>query len=186
METRECIRTRRSIRRFTDQPVSDGQLKELLEAIRWSPSWGNSQCWEVVLVRERSGKEKLSSFVLRKESPATQGVIEAPVVLVLCGRTGVAGIREGQAVTSLGDWFMFDLGIACQDLCLAAHDLGLGTVHMGGFDHQSVDQFLKLPPDVHAVEIIPVGYPAHEGAPPPRKALDAFVHAEKFGQRFGL
>ncbi len=183
METRECIRTRRSIRRFTDQPVSEEQFKELLEAIRWSPSWANTQCWEVVAVREREAKEKLASLVIRKDSPAAQGLIEAPLVLVMCGRVGLAGFHQGQARTDKGDWYMFDLGIACQNLCLAAHAMGLGTVHMGGFDHPALDDYLGLPPDVHSVEMIPVGYPAQEAASPARKELSVFVHLEKYGQR---
>lgn len=181
METRDCIKGRRSIRRFTEQAISDEQLQELLEAIRWSPSWANTQCWEVLVMKEQANKEKLVQM-LSENNPAAKGILEAPLVFVLCAKKGRAGFKKGAVQTSLGDWFMFDLGIACQNLCLTAYDMGLGTVHVGHFNHENVDQMLELPEDICAVEIIPVGYPAQEPNAPPRKELQTFIHAEKYGQ----
>lgn len=78
---------------------------------------------------------------------------------------------------------MFDVGIAAQNLCLAAHDLGLGTVHVGLINHQAVDELLGLPSDVESLEIIPVGYPEKVGNAPPRKELSEFVHWDKYGNK---
>lgn len=181
METRDCIKSRRSVRRFTEQPVTDEMIMELLEAIRWSPSWANTQCWEIIIVKDQKGKENLTKL-LAENNPAAKGLIEAPLVMILCGKKGISGVKRGEMQTDKGDWFMFDLGIACQNLCLAAHDMGLGTVHIGSFDHKGVDQLLGLPEDICSVEIIPVGYPAKEPNAPPRKELASFVHAEKYGQ----
>lgn len=182
METRECIKTRRSIRRFTDQSVSDEILNELLEAVRWAPSWANTQCWEIVVVKDSETKQKLSQL-LAPNNPSTKGVAEAPINLVLCARRGAAGYKKGELTTNKGDWGMFDAGIASQNLCLAAHDMGLGTVHIGNIQHQAVDELLGLPADVESLEIIPVGYPAKEGSAPPRKQLSEFVHWEKYGNK---
>ncbi|MBO8158229.1 nitroreductase family protein [Thermosyntropha sp.] len=182
METRECIKTRRSIRRFTDEPVSDDLLYEVLEAVRWAPSWANTQCWEIIVVKDSSTKDKIAS-ILSPNNPAAKGVKEAPVVLIVCGRTGLAGFKDGVAKTDKGDWYMFDVGIACQNLCLAAHDLGLGTVHVGSLDHKALDELLGLPEDVKSVEVIPLGYPAKEGKAPPRKAIEDFVYFEKYGNK---
>ncbi len=181
METRDCIKSRRSIRRFTEQAVADEVLKELLEAARWSPSWANTQCWEIIVIKEQATKEKLASL-LAANNPAAKGLPEAPVVLVFCGKLGTAGVKKGEMITNKGDWFMFDLGIACQNFCLAAHDMGLGTVHVGNIDHQAIDKLLGLPADICSVEVIPLGYPARESNPPPRKELETFVHLEKYGQ----
>ncbi|QGT98707.1 Nitroreductase [Candidatus Syntrophocurvum alkaliphilum] len=184
MNTLECIKTRRSIRRFTDQPIPDDVLTQLLEAIRWSPSWANTQCWEVVIVKEQASKEKLVEL-LTENNPATKGVLQAPLVVVVCGKKGISGFKRGEAQTVQGDnWYLFDAGIACQNLCLAAHSLGLGTVNIGSFDHKKTGEFLGLPEDIEPVEIIPVGYPAKEGKAPPRKELSEFVHVEKFGQTY--
>lgn len=183
METRECIKTRRSIRRFTDQPISNETLVELLEAIRWAPSWANLQPWEVIVVKDQDLKEKLAACV-PPTNPAHKGITQAPVVIAVCCKLGLSGYKGGQALTDKGDWYMFDGGIACQNLCLAAHDLGLGTVHIGTLNHKVVDELLGLPSDVKCLELIPVGYPAKEGTAPPRKELESFVHIDRYGTAF--
>ncbi len=180
METRDCIKSRRSIRRFTEQPISDELLMELIEAIRWSPSWANTQTWEVVVVKDPVVKEKLAGCV-SETNPAYKGLLQAPVIMVVCGRVGSAGYKNGEAATERGDWYMFDAGIASQNMCLAAHDLGLGTVHVGSLNHQAVDELLGLPEDVNSLEIIPVGYPAKEGSAPPRKKPESFVFVDHYG-----
>ncbi len=182
METRDCLKSRRSIRRFTDQTVTDEMLLELLEAVRWAPSWANTQCWELIIVREPASKQKLADL-LEENNPAFKGVLEAPVVFVICARRGLAGFKKGETTTNKGDWFMFDTGIAAQNLCLTAWDMGLGTVHVGNYDHARVDEFLGLPAGVESVEIIPAGFPAKEGKAPPRKLLDEFVFNERYGQK---
>ena len=65
METLEAIRTRRSVRKFSDQPVEPEKLEAVLEAVRQSPSWSNLQCWELVVVTNHEMREKVSqlSFV---------------------------------------------------------------------------------------------------------------------------
>ncbi|MDI9480087.1 MAG: nitroreductase family protein [Syntrophomonadaceae bacterium] len=182
METRECIKTRRSIRRFTEQPIPDEVLNELLDAVRWAPSWANTQCWEVVVVKDPDTRQKLVE-ALAPNNPATKGVAGAPVNLVMCARRGTSGYKKGELTTNRGDWGMFDVGIAAQNLCLAAHDLGLGTVHVGLINHQAVDELLGLPSDVESLEIIPVGYPEKVGNAPPRKELSEFVHWDKYGNK---
>lgn len=182
METRECIKSRRSIRRFTDQPVSDEVLTELLEAIRWSPSWGNTQTWEIIVVKDQDTKEKLSECI-PPNNPACKGIPQAPMVIVVCAKLGLSGYKNGEVLTDKGDWYMFDAGVAGQNLCLAAHDLGLGTVHVGTLNHKVIDELLGLPADIKSVEIIPVGYPAKAGNAPPRKELSEFVHLERYGEK---
>lgn len=185
METIDCIKSRRSIRRFTEQMVSDELLIELLEAIRWAPSWGNSQCCEIVVIKDQATKEKLSKCI-PASNPAPKGVAQAPIVIAVCAKLGLSGYKKGEILTDKGDWYMFDTGIAAQNLCLAAHALGLGTVHVGTLDHKLVDEILELPEDIKSVELIPVGYPAKEGAAPPRKELVSFVHMNRYGQSIDL
>lgn len=179
MDILSCIKTRRSIRRFTEQEVRDELLDELLEAVRWAPSWHNTQCWEVVVVKDKQNKEALIEQ-LTPGNPATKGLRQAPVVLVFCARQGVSGYMKGSPLTSKGDWHMFDIGIAGQSFCLAAHARGLGTVHVGAFNHKEVDKILGLPEAVESVEIIPLGYPAHPGVKPNRKEKSQFIHYEKY------
>ena len=182
MDTRECIKSRRSVRRFTDREVGEALLQELLEAVRWSPSWANTQCWELIVVKNKDSRGKLAEL-LAENNPATRAVVEAPLVLVFCAKKGVAGYKKGTPMTNKGDWFMFDVGAACQNFCLAAHDMGLGTVLVGNFDHLGVDAFLNLKDGVESVAIIPVGYPAREVSAPPRKEINEFVYRESYGNK---
>ena len=126
-ELMSIIKGRRSIRRFQDKPVPEKDLQQILEAVQWSPSWANTQCWEIVVVKNREMKERLNE-ALSPTNPAKKGLPDAPVVLALCGKVRSSGYYKDEASTKLGDWYMFDLGIATQSVCLAAYDLGLGTV----------------------------------------------------------
>jgi len=116
METLQCIAERRSIRRFTEAEVSNKQLRQLLEAARLAPSWANTQCWEFVIVRDPETKKKLAE-TMPEGNPARKAAVNAPVLLVACGRLGRSGFYKGQAATSKGDnWYLYDVGLATQNI----------------------------------------------------------------------
>lgn len=175
----ELIQERRSIRKYEEKAVSQADLDRILEAVRWSPSWTNCQCWEVVVVRDPETKEKLQATVAPK-NPATKAVLAAPVLLALCAKTGVSGYYEKKETTKFGDWFMYDLGLATQSLCLMAHSLGLGTVIVGLLDHDQAARVLAVPDGYELVTLIPLGYPAKTGSAPKRKEISEFTHVERF------
>lgn len=175
----EIIKGRRSIRRYQDREIPDEQLNKVLEAIRWSPSWANTQCWEVIVVKDSVIKQKLQE-ILSAGNSATKAIGEAPMVITLCGKLERAGYKKGQAATKFGDWFMFDLGIAIQNLCLTAHKLNLGTVIVGLFDHDKAKNILKVPEGYEVVALVPLGYPTRGVSPPPRKEIGEFVHYDTF------
>lgn len=178
-EFSQVIRGRRSVRNFEDRPVPDQALEQVLEAVMWSPSWANTQCWEVVVVKDPARKQRLQQ-TLAKGNPASKAMTAAPVVLALCGRLGTSGFYKGQVTTKFGDWYMFDLGIACQSLCLAAYDQGLGTVVVGLFDHDQAKEVLGLPEGCELVAMIPLGYPAKVPSAPKRRPVSEFTHQESY------
>ena len=180
MDFLEALRDRRSVRKYTDDPVADDDLKTILEAGRMSASWANTQCWEVVVVRDAATKEALRD-TLSESNPARKAMLQAPVVLVACGRKGRSGYKGGEPTTVLGDWLMFDVGLFLSNVTHAAHSLGYGTVHVGLFDHDRAAGIIGAPSDVQVVEIVPLGRPEGplRGAPP-RRELAEFVHEEKF------
>jgi nitroreductase len=102
------------------------------------------------------------------------------VVLVLCGKKGTSGFYKGEVTTALGDWYMYDLGIATQTLCLTAHAMGLGTVVVGLFDHTLAAEAVGVPEGYQLVSMIPLGYPAKTGAAPKRRERSEYVHEERF------
>ena len=181
MEIIKAIKERRSIRKYKPDPVSDSDVAEVLEAARWAPSWANTQCWKFIIVKAPAMRRKLAE-TLPKGNPAFSSFTEAPLVIVACAQLGKAGFFKGKAGTDKGDWYMFDVALAMQNLTLAAHAKGLGTVHFGFFDAKEVAQLLEVPEGTVVVEMTPLGYPAGEATPTPRKALHEFISYEKFTQ----
>ncbi len=179
MDTIQAIKTRRSIRKYLDTAVTDDQLRTVLEAAQWAPSWANVQPWEMVIVKDPAMKEKLAG-TLSPGNPSTDGVKTAPVVLVACAKKEKSGYYKGQAITSKGDWLMYDIGLAMQNISLAAHAIGLGTVQIGAFVAEDAEKILGVPQDVTVVAMTPLGVPAEESKAPKRRAIEEFVHYEKF------
>ncbi|MCP4747169.1 MAG: nitroreductase [Desulfobacteraceae bacterium] len=174
------IQNRRSVRKYEQKPVSDDMLEQVLESVRWAPSWANTQCWEVIAVRDAAIKEQLQASLPPKGNPAYKAMVNAPVVLVLCAKLGVSGYHKGNVTTKFGEWMMYDLGIATQNICLTAYSLGLGTVVVGLFDHDKAAQVIQMPDGYELVSMIPMGYPAKSGSAPARKAIREFTHYEKW------
>jgi len=176
MDLFDAIKTRRSIRKYLDKPVEDEKLTAVLEAVQVAPSWANMQCWRMVVVKDKEVKEKLSdlSYVESffapkgyKANPSKKALAEAPVVIVLCADPQQSGSLWGQS------YYLVDTGIASQNLMLAAHGLGLGSVFVGVYDEVKVKGILGIPQNIRVVGLFPLGYPTEEGkGGPPRKPLE--------------
>ena len=175
----EVIKARRSVRRYEEKDVPEEVLSSILEAVRWSPSWANTQCWEVVVIRDREIKENLKESIFPK-NPATNAITQAPLLLAVCGKLKSSGFYNNIVTTKFGDWFMFDLGLFTQTLCLAAQDLGLGTVVVGLFDHDKARGIIKVPEGYELVALVPLGYPAKISSAPQRREIREFVHQNTF------
>jgi len=191
METTEAIRNRRSIRKLKSDPIDDGTVMKVLEAARWAPSWANTQCWRMVVVRDKEIKKQLAGILLsfRREggsappSPAAQAIDSAPVLIVVCAELDKSGCFPGGGpATDKGVyWYMFDTALAMQNMVLEAHALGLGTVILGLFDATKAGEILEVPEGYCVVAMTPLGYPDQEPAPVPRKELSEIVFHDKFG-----
>lgn len=193
MELFEAIKNRRSIRRYTSDPVDDKKIEAILEAGRWAPSWSNTQCWRFVVVRDPDIKSKLAEALIKFKRPdgeidnrAINIIKTVPVVIVVCAKLGTSGthpgVGSGEFFTDKGDWYMFDAALAVQNMVLAAHGLGLGTVIIGTFDAARAEKVLGVPEGYRAVTMFPVGVPSQEGKAPPRKELSELVIKDKWGK----
>ncbi|MCS7113856.1 MAG: nitroreductase family protein [Nitrososphaerota archaeon] len=185
MDVIEAIKSRRSIRKFKPDPVEKEKLEAVLEAARWAPSWANTQCWEFIIVKDSETKRRLAE-TLTPWNPAVDAVKKAPIVIVACAKLGVSGFFGGKPVTDKGDFFMFDVALALQNLALAAHSLGLGTLHVGAFDAGKVAEILSVPSGVSVVELMPLGYPMEAPKATRRKELRDFVYFERYGQKVNV
>ncbi|MFQ6122835.1 MAG: nitroreductase family protein [Dehalococcoidales bacterium] len=180
MEVLEAIRTRRSIRKYKIDPIDDKTLEAVLEAARWAPSWRNTQCWRFIVVRDGDIKNKLAD-TLNPTNQAMDAIRNAPIVIVACAELGKSGYYDGVPVTDKGDWFMFDVALAMQNLVLAAHSLGLATVYVGRADAKEAAKILEIPEGYCFVAMTPLGYPDQVRNPRPRKELSEIVFYDKFG-----
>jgi nitroreductase len=187
MKTLEAINTWKSTRKFQDTPIEEEKLEAVLEAVRRAPSWANMQCWRLIVVEDAAIKQRLSELAYvesyfaplgYKTNPAQKGIEQAPVVVVLCADPDKSGKIRNQ------EYYLTDAGIASQNLMLAAHSLGLGTVFVGVFDEEKIRPLLDIPQEIRIVGLFPIGYPIDAGEPRPRKSLGEIVFSEKWGAGF--
>jgi nitroreductase len=189
MDALEAIKNRRSIRHYQSTPLDEATVQQVLEAAHWAPSWGNRQCWHFIVVRHNETKGKIADTLTKVdfdgewiENAAASAIKQAPVLIVICAELGKAGYQpDGTPATDKGDyWYMFDIGLAMENLTLAACSLGLGTVIVGAFDAGKVARLLGVPDGFTVVAMTPLGFPDHKGQVSPRKALSSVLHKEKF------
>jgi nitroreductase len=130
-------------------------------------------------VQDENVRKQLQATVPSK-NPSSKAITDAPKLLALCARKGRSGYIEDKIANKHGDWYMYDLGLMTQNLCLAAHSLGLGTVVVGWYDIDAAERILNCPDDVEPVTLIPMGYRAQKGHVPPHKPVVEFVHTNTF------
>lgn len=169
MDVLEAIHTRRSIRKYTEQPVDDAAVRTLLEAAMAAPSAGNAQPWQFVVVRDRDLLARVSQL-----HPYIRMAERAPVGVLVCGDTRLEKHK--------GYWVV-DCAAAAQNLLLAAHALGLGAVWTGIHPmlerQEAFAALFGCPQGVIPHSFIPVGHPAEQKDHDPRFKPER-VHAERF------
>ena len=173
MDVFHAIKNRRSIRSYDEQPVTEAQIRTLLEAASFAPSAGNIQPWEFVVVKDPGIKAQLAAAALDQAF-----IAEAPVVIVVCANETRS--QQGYGSRGVTLYCIQDTAAATQNLLLAACALGLGTCWVGAFQEPAASSALNLPPHVRPVGIIPVGIPAENRPPRRRRPMDDIVHREAF------
>lgn len=184
MDTLEVIKSRHSVRRYADRPVEEEKLLAVLDAARHAPSWANLQCVRFIVVRDAAVKRRISElsyvdsyFAARgyKTNPSQIALAEAPIVIVACALPNQSGDIRGQ------QYYMVDVGLAAENLMLAAHDLGLGSVFVSIFEEKALADLLGIPAYISVVGLFPLGYPLHEASgASPRKSLEETVFYDRW------
>lgn len=162
MDAKTCLKTRRSVRRFTEEPVSRDLLREVVSLAQFAPSWKNTQTVRYIIIDDPNFKETLTTEGLMGYSRNMENTRSAAALIAVITTNGIAGYQEdGTPSTSKGShWESFDAGIAVQTFCLAAHECGLGTVIMGMYDAERMAQLLQLPEGETVSCLLAVGHPA--------------------------
>lgn len=177
MEALECIKTRRSIRKFKEDAVDHATIDQIIEAASMAPSWKNTQIARYNVIENRELLDEIANNCVLDFEFNQKTISRAPQLVVVSMITKRCGYeRDGSFSTSKEDrWEMFDAGIASQTFCLAAHDKGVGTVILGIFDENKVAKAIHLPEEQKVAALIVMGYPNQECDAPPRKTVEELV-----------
>jgi nitroreductase len=150
----KLIMTRRSIRRYQDKPVEDGDVEALLRAAMAAPSAGNCQPWHFVVVRERETMRRIM-----QSHPYAKMLDHAPVC--------IAVLADPSLQRHAGMWVQ-DCSAATQNILLAAHAIGLGAVWLGVYPEsertRAVQEILGLPAGIECLSLVALGHPAERPA----------------------
>jgi nitroreductase len=171
MQTWDALRARRNVRTYTDAPILEEHLEQILEAGRRTPSSMNQQGWDFVVVRDRDDLKELSKAWRHADHVRTSA---ATIVLVIPGTDD----RDER------DTFWYDLGQVTMSIMLAAADLGIGSGHASIGDQALVRGLLGIPEDREPATLIALGFPADRPlapiADPKRRPFDDVVHLDRW------
>ncbi|HAX72332.1 MAG TPA: nitroreductase family protein [Firmicutes bacterium] len=162
-----AIFNRKSIRKYTEQVVTNEQVELVLRAAMAAPSAGNAQPWDFIVVRDQN---KINEMI--QTSPYTGPLKTASVAVVVCGDT---------AKERFSGYWVQDCSAAIENMLIQAEDMGLGAVWMGIYPIEervaALKQIFNLPETVTPLAVVPLGYPAEQ-----KQAVDRFnesrVHFE--------
>ena len=149
----ENMKDRRSVRKFTADPVEREVLEQLVEAGTWAPSACNVQAWKFSIVDDPALVQKIDMF-----SPGMSG--NPPALIVVLSDREYALERGGQRVAD--EFVILDCAYASQNIMLAAAELGLGTCAIKSYNDAAVRKLLQLPENIVIELIITVGHPDPE------------------------
>ena len=161
----ERMFTRRSIRKYSTEPVSEELMLNILEAGRLAPTATNTQPWHFVVARGPQEKEACTFGGFNRFA------VNASFVVV-----GV--YKKSEAV--MERYSLMDVTIALQNMVIAGWVEGVGSCWMGALDENKLRNALKLPADTRIVGAIAFGFPAENPKQPPKKALDEIVHFDQW------
>ena len=168
MDVLEAIKGRRSIRKYTQEPVSEEQVTQILEAGRWAPSRGNSQPWKFIVLKDAQMRIDLAEVI-----PTGKFLAEAYIGVAVVVNPKSSKHPEQEAAAAI------------QNMLLTAHALGLGAcwISVHGTDcEQKAKQSLLIPEEELLVSVVSIGYPA-ETPEKGRKGLDEITFTNTYGSQ---
>lgn len=177
MNDLELLKTRRSVRRFTDEIVPKEVIQNMIEISRYAPSWKNFQIVRYNILQNKELIKQIGEVAVNGFSYNTKTLSNAHQVCVLTYKKDISGKHEtGEQATDKTDWEVFDAGIAALQFCLAAHTLGVGTVIMGIINEEIIRKTISIPEDEAIGSLIVFGYPKFPNPKAPsRKEVNELV-----------
>lgn len=169
MEVADAIETRLEVREYADRPISDADLRAVLEAARLAPSGKNHQHWHFVVVGDDAAIDRLAEL---STSGSWIAGAAAAVVVLTDPTYPYHGIDAGRAITHAQ---------------FAAFDRGIGSCIYTGFDESGIREAFGVPDDLAVTAVVGLGYPADGGRGRKRREpLSSVAHGGRFGEPPGL
>lgn len=182
MDLFEAVKERRSCRAYSPDPVDEDVVLKILEAGTWAPSPLNTQPWEFVVVTSAEVKEKIfreaercKGWALEKsgwnwlEKYKADFLKSVPVIVAVVGdprKSGVDSFMEGGP-----RGYEHGCAAAVQNMLLAAHALGLGSLWFTFFDRANMGEILGVEPEKQVMALVCLGKPAGDQVDTPRKSV---------------
>ena len=156
MELTNAIYGRRSIRKYAEKEITKEEIEELIKAAQMAPSWKNSQTARFFVAHSKEYKEKMVDALPSFNKDRAR---DASCIIVTAIVKGISGYNgEGEAITHLGNGFeCFDNGLAVENLCLKAYEMGYGTLIMGLYKEQMVRDVFDIPENMAIATVVAVG-----------------------------
>jgi len=159
MELFEVIRLRKSVRKYTEQPIERRNIEQCVEAARLAPSADNIQPWRFIVIDDPEMKKEYVRFVCSGIYRKTRFIQNAPALIVVIAKLHPVVHRLGKIVTRTSI-HLIDIGIAGEHLVLRARDMGIGTCWINFFNVKRAQRFLGLSRTYTVASMIAMGYPA--------------------------
>ncbi|WP_296956328.1 nitroreductase family protein [uncultured Dialister sp.] len=173
MDAITCLISRRSIREYTAEALTQTDIENVVEMAQMASCWENTQPVRYVAILDQDLKNRLADEATKKFPWNTENIHAAPALVALCMVKGLSGYEpDGKFSTAKGThWQSFDAGVAAAHFCLAANALELGTLIMGRYDEEKVKEILDLPENYDVSALIAIGHPEVIPAANERKPL---------------
>ncbi len=170
MDFSELIDTRFSTRAYLPDPVEDSMLQQVLGAARLAPTAANRQPFRLIVVHTAGKEAEL------KKVYSTEWLSQAPLLICACSvpSQGWKHFHTGKNYCDV------DVAIVMDHLIMAATALGLGTCWIAAFNHAALNKMLRLPDELEAVVLTPLGFPAEKARPKIRRPLEDLVRYEQW------
>jgi nitroreductase len=154
MDVIDAIHKRRALRKFDSRPIETENVASLVEAMRLAPSCNNYQPWRVVICQEQESLNKAKSALSKGNAYATK----ASLIFVVSAKIDedCHGLSDGR------DYYLFDCGLAIEQMVLRATELGLIAHPVAGYDPLVLKRELGIPPEYVVVTMVNIGYPGND------------------------